>query len=182
MGLFDFLKKKEPELDYDPNNLKLVDLRAGFLIDFDMKTWRVNEMYEYDWGNSYFTREYLLDSGDDQVYLHIDPNDGMFLTISKNIKVRAVDQDLPEYIMEHKHAPKKLIYEGSEYFLEKETPGYFSDQPQFDDTWAELISWEYYDKDNKFILSVEQWGENDFTAAKGRILKEFEFSNIIPGN
>jgi hypothetical protein len=182
MGLFDFLKKKEPELDYDPNNLKLVDLRTGFLIDFDLKTWRVNEMYEYDWGNSYFTREFLLDCGDDQVYLHIDPNDGMFLTVTKNIKVRAVDRDLPEYIIEHQHAPKKLVYEGKEYLLEKETPGYFSDQPQFDDAWAELISWEYYDKDNQFILSVEQWGENDFTAAHGRILKDFEFSNIIPGN
>lgn len=182
MGLFDFLKKKESGPDYDPNNIKITDLRPGFLLDYDLKSWRVNEMYEYDWGNSYFTREFLLDSGDDQVYLHVDPNDDMFLTVTKNIKVRSIDENLPEYIIEHHKTPVKLVYDNIDYLLEKETPGYFSDQPQYDDTWAELISWEFYDKDNKYILSVEQWGENDFTAAQGKIVKEFEISNIIPGN
>lgn len=182
MGLFNIFRKKEASLDYDPNNVKVTDLRPGFLVDFDLKTWKVNELYEYDWGNSYFTREFLLDAGDDQVYLHVDPNDGMFLTITKNIKVRSIDAALPEYIIEHQHAPNKLTYQNVEYLLEKETPGYFSDQPQYDDSWAELISWEYYDKDNQLILSVEQWGENDFTSAQGRIIKEFELSNIIPGN
>ena len=181
MGLFGLFKKKD-ELDYDPSDVKITDLRTGFLLDYDLKTWRVNEMYEYDWGNSYFTREFLLDAGDEQVYLHVDPNDGMFLTITKNIKVRAIDENLPEYIIEHQKTPPKLAYENIEYYLEKETPGYFSDQPQHDDTWAELISWEFYDKDSQFILSVEQWGENDFTAAQGKIIKDFEISNIIPGN
>ncbi len=181
MGVFDFLKKKNKEPDYDPSNIKITDLRAGFLLDYDLNTWQIKEMYEYDWGNSYFTREFLLDCGDDQVYLHVDPNDGMFLTITKNIKIRSIDENLPEYIIDHKKTPSKLTYENVEYLLEKETPGYFSDQPQFDDTWAELISWEFYDKDSTLILSVEQWGENDFTASQGKIVKEFEISNIIPG-
>ncbi len=182
MGLFDFLKKNGGRPYYDPNNVKITDLSTGWLLDYDLKSWRVNEMYEYDWGNSYFTREFLLDSGDDQVYLHVDPNDGMFLTITKNIKVRSIDPGLPEYIIDHQKTPPKLVYENIEYLLEKETPGYFSDQPKYKDSWAELISWEFYDKDSKFILSVEQWGENDFTASQGKIVKEFEISNIIPGN
>ena len=83
MGLFNFRKKKNSGPDYDPNNIKITDLQAGFLLDYDLKTWKLTEMYEYDWGNSYFTREFLLDAGDDQVYLHVDPNDDMFLTVTK---------------------------------------------------------------------------------------------------
>ena len=43
-----FKKKKEP--DYDVTNLSLKDLETGFIFDYDMKSWVVEESYEYDWG------------------------------------------------------------------------------------------------------------------------------------
>ena len=181
MGLFDFLKKdKEP--DYDPSNIRITDIKPGFLLDYDLKSWHVKEGYEYDWGNNYFTREYMLDSGDEIVYLYLDDNEELDLSVSKKIKIRKLDTDLPEYILKHEQPPKKIVYEGKEYYLERESPGYFSDEPDKDDSWVELISWDYYDKDEKFVLAIEQWGDKEFAASHGKVVKEFEFSNILPGN
>lgn len=181
MGIFDFLKKdKEP--DYDPNDIRVTDLRAGFILDYDLKSWQVKEAYEYDWGDQYFTREFLLDSGDEVVYLHIDDNEELELSICKKIKIRAVDTDLPEYILEHEQPPKKIVFEGKEYYLDRESPGYFSDEPENEASWTELISWDYYDKEETNLITIEQWGDKEFAAACGKVVKEYEISNILPGN
>ncbi|MEO1099612.1 MAG: hypothetical protein AAFX57_17950, partial [Bacteroidota bacterium] len=62
MGLFDFFKKKEKEPEYDVTNLKVSDLDHGFILEYDLKTWEVKEVYEYDWGNNNFSQEYMFHS------------------------------------------------------------------------------------------------------------------------
>lgn len=181
MGIFDFFKKKEPA--YDPTNITVKDLRKGFILEYDMKSWEVKEAYIYDWGNHYFTKEYKLDSGDDSCYLHVDANDDLELTVSRKIKVRSIDEDIPEHIRDHEQPPKKLHYEGKSYLLDKESPGYFRDlaDPDKEQYWAELISWEYYDQEEKNFISVEQWGEKEFEAALGVMAEPHQFTNILPG-
>ncbi len=179
MGLFDFFKKKE-EPKYDPTNLKITDLEKGFLVDYDLKSWQVVAVYEYDWGNNNFTREYKLDSGDDVAFLHIEEDDELFLTFTRKIKVRSIDEDLPEKILKKEHPPKKIDYQGIKLYRENETPGYFKDSEKETDDWDELISWDYYDEAEEHVLNIEQWGEKEFEASFGKIAKEFEFSNILP--
>jgi len=180
MGLFDFFKKKE-EASYDPTNITIHDIRVGFLFEYDLKTWEVREAYRYDWGDSYFTNEFKVDSGDDAAYLHIDANDDVFITLSRKIRVRSVQEDIPEKIKEKDRPPKKLEYKGKTYYLEGTNPGYFNDKPE-SDNWAELISWDYYDEEGETTINIEQWGEDDFEASFGVVVKDYEITNILPGN
>ena len=180
MGIFDVFKKDKGP-DYDPTNIKITDVHPGFILDYDLKTWEVKEEYQYDWGNNYFTREFKLEEVDDLIYLYIDDNDELDVSVSRKVKIRALGEDIPEHIVKHQEAPKKILYEGMEFFLDKESPGYFSDDPKNEDSWTELISWDYYDKTEEFIVSIQQWGDKEFDAAYGKVVKPFEFSNIIPG-
>ena len=41
-----FKKKKEPE--YDITNITIHDLDFGFILDYDLKSWVVKEVYEYE--------------------------------------------------------------------------------------------------------------------------------------
>ena len=180
MGIFDRFKKKTP--DYDPNNITIHDLRTGFMFDYDLKTWIIKEEYAYDWGSNYFTREFKVDSGDDSAYLHIDENDDLIMIFSGKVMVRAIDENIPEEIINHQQPPKKLSYKDTIYYLDKESPGYFSDDPENDDSWTEMISWDYYDEKGNFTISVEQWGERDFEASHGVMVKDYEITNILPGS
>lgn len=180
MGLFDRFKKKEAP-HYDPNDIKIEDLRVGFMFEYDMKNWVIKEEYEYDWGNNYFTREYKLETSDDTAYLHIDYNDENSMTFSRKLKVRALGEDIPEAIEENKKPPKKIVYQGVSYFLDKESPGYFSDDPEDDDSWTEFISWDYYDVEEKLVACVEQWGAREFEASYGQVVHDYEITNILPG-
>ena len=180
MGLFDKFKKKQAP-HYDPNDIKIKDLRVGFMFDYDLKTWVIKEEYEYDWSDNYFTREYKVEAADDVAYLHIDNNDEGFMTLSRKLKIRALGENIPEEIIENKQPPKKIEYKDTAYYLDKESPGYFSDDPENDDSWVEFISWDYYDSEEKLVACVEQWGAKDFEASYGIVVNDFEIINILPG-
>lgn len=180
MGLFDKFKKKQ-EPHYDPNNIKIKDLRVGFMFDYDLDTWQIKEEYEYDWGDNYFTREYKVEAADDVAYLHIDYNDEGSMTLSRKLKIRALGEDIPENIVENKRPPKKIEFKGNTYYLDKESPGYFSDDPEDDESWVEFISWDYYDSEEKLVACVEQWGNREFEASCGKVVNDYEITNILPG-
>jgi hypothetical protein len=180
MGLFDFFRKKETGPHYDPGNIKITDLRKGFVFEYNLKNWVVKEEYEYDWGDGYFSREYKIDAGDEELFLHLEQDDELEITLTKKVKVLTVDENLPEYVTEHRRPPKTLHYEGKKFFLDGENPGYFRDPTREGSQWVEMISWDYYDENDEYLLNIEQWGEREFEAAYGKMVKDYEFSNILP--
>ena len=180
MGLFDFLKKKEEEPDYDVTNLGIKDLRVGFFIDYDMKSWQIKEEYEYDWGSDNFSSEYKLDSGEEVMFLHVEDRGELRISMTKSIKIRSLGDDIIDKTIKKERPPKKLKLDGIQYHLHTDNGGYFNDKSSGSKEWEELMSWEYFDDDEKHILSITQWGERDFDASAGKMIKEYEISNIIP--
>ncbi len=181
MGLFDMFKKDKKEKSYDPLNMKVTDLDKGFIFDYDLKTWVVEEVYGYDWGNNYTSKEYKVNSGDEEYFLSVDDDDEVFITLSKKIKIRAIQEDLPEVILEKEAPPKKLVYKDTKFYSDGEEIGEFRWLNGYEENDpAKFISWEYFDEDDKLTLCIEQWGEEEFEASYGKVLKEFEISNIIP--
>lgn len=183
MGLFDFLfksKKKTPS--YDVTNMKISDIREGFVIDYDLKSWIVKEEYEYDWGNNLFTYEYKLDSGDDTIYLTIEDDDDLSLYVMRKVKVRSIDQNLPEHIEKNQSPPSKLQYNGKTFLKDNERPGYYSNLTKKEDA-TEFVAWDYYcETDEDETITIEQWGEREFEASHGHKVAEHSFSSILPGD
>jgi hypothetical protein len=180
MGLFDIFKKKEKEPDYDITNMTVKDLDQGFILDYNMKSWQVKEVYEYDWGNNNFSREYMIDSGDEILYLSIENQGEVFITASREIKIRTLGEDIIDKTIKKERPPKKLEYEGQTYYLDSDIAGYFNDKTKGTDDWEELICWEYYNDEETHIITITQWGEREFDASAGVVVKEYEISNIIP--
>ena len=177
--MFDFFKKKK-EPSYDVTNLSLTDLNFGFIFDYDMKSWMVKEVFEYDWGNNNFSREYKVDSGDEVGFLSIEDDAELLITFTKAIKIREIEEEVVKILTDTKKAPDKLHYESEVYFLSSESAGYFRDCSKKTEDWEELFSWEYYNEDEDKIISITQWDERTFESYGGVVLQPFQFSNIIP--
>lgn len=137
-------------------------------------------VYKYDWGDNYFTREFKIENDKDTFFLNLEEDDELVLSISKKVRLVSIGDDLPDHIVRHQKPPSKIEYEGIIYLLENENPGYFNDPEKDKDNWIELISWDYIDKSGEFVLCIEQWDEREFEASVGKIVKEFEISNIYP--
>ena len=178
MGIFDKFKKKEPV--YDATDIRVVDLDKNFVFDYDLSTWIVKAVFEYDWGDNNFTKEFKIENDKETLFLNIDNDDELVISISKKEHLVNIDENLPDYIVKHETPPNKIEFQGKTFMLEDESPGYFNDWTNDKDNWVEFISWDYIDKSGEFVLSIEQWGERKFDATYGKIIKEFEISNIYP--
>jgi hypothetical protein len=180
--MFDFLKKKKKEPEYDVTNLSLRDLTVGFIFDYNLKSWVVKEAYTYDWGNHFFTKEYKVDSGDEVGFLHVEDDGELILTFSKPMKIRKIEEDVADEIVKNEKAPRKIHYDNELYYLDADSAGYFKDEASEYDEWDELISYEYFNEDETRIISITQWDDETIEASSGIVLKEHEISGILPGN
>ncbi len=181
MGLFDFFNKKEETPSRGEVTVK--NLQVGDFIDYYLKSWQVKEIYEYDWGNNFFAKEYKLDSGDEIRFLYVEDDDELILSISEKVNVMSINKNLKHDILEDDEPMKRMDYNGVTYYLSRESLGHcrdWEDDPNYDDSWSKLVSWEFLDETEKKFISVERWGEYEIEAAKGMYIEEFEISNIIP--
>lgn len=177
MGIFDIFKKKE-EKHYDPTDIKVTDLENGYLLDYDFETWTVTKMSEYDWGSNFFTREFTITSKDKVRYLHIEDDGKLIITLSEEIKFRKLGVEVLDYIELNGKPPKKINFLGITYFLDEKSPGFYRNTEN--ESWEELILFDYLNDDEKKCLSISQWGDDDFEASFGEIIKPMDISNILP--
>ena len=179
MGLFDRFKKKEEE-GIDPlSELDLPNLKKGYMVDYDLKTFQVTGYSTYDYGDGYIAKEWELVSGNERLYLEMEDDDEICWSLSKKIPVGSFDKDVKAQIIENDEAPEEIVYDGKTYFLDEESAGHM--QQNGTGSKQEFIVWTYVDKDDNFV-TIEQWGETDFEAAAGWEAEEYQFTNILPAS
>ncbi|MBI1182920.1 DUF4178 domain-containing protein [bacterium] len=163
---------------YDSTRIRVTDLALGFLFDYDLQTWEVTEEYEYDWGNSFYTKEYKIDSGNETAFLSVEVDDEVEISIWRKVNVLGIDRNLPSFIMQHDEPPREVSLGGVTYARQEEALGYWRNTRS--SNWQKFINWDYKDHSGQKLLSIERWDEEEFEAATGKVLREFEISNILP--
>lgn len=173
-----FFNKKKEEPAYDPTDMRLTNLKKGFMVDYDLKTWQVTAEYEYDWGGGFISKEYKLDSGSDSLYLHVEDDDELELSLSRKAGIRRFSEDIRAHFADNDEPPVSVTLDGTTYHRTEESMGHFRDATRED--WSEMISWTYEDDDEEKFVNIERWGEEEFEASYGVYASEYEFSNILP--
>lgn len=172
-------KKDKEELKYDPTNMHVTQLKKGFFVDYTMESYEVQEEYEYEWDDIGIKgREFQLFNGTKKLYLYMETDDDLELSIAQKIKLSSIDVNLARYIVEDDEPPTELEYKGVKYFLQKDRDGHCRKIGA--EEWDALVSWEFVDEFDTSVLTIERWGEREFEAAIGENVQEIEFSNIIP--
>jgi len=179
-NLFNKNKKEEEKLSYDPLNISVFDLQAGFVFEYDLREWLVEEAYDYDWGSEHFTREYKVTDGTETYFLSVDGGDETEIALFKKIRLGEINEDIAGTIQKEEMPPQTITFNNITFYRENETPGFFKDDGD-ESVWEELISWDYYDEKEAFVIEIEQWGERKYEAAFGKVLLEREISNILAG-
>ncbi len=176
MGIFDFFKKKkeEPKLS---SELTLKDLQKGDYVDYFMKSWKVEGVTEYDWGNNIFSREFKLNAGDEIIYVEIDEEEDETVAISRDEKMSKIQKGLKQYIIENDGPPKEIEYKGTKYYFSEENLGECYEVGS--DDVSQLVNWTFNDEDEENFISIDRWDETDIEASVGEYAKIIEFSNII---
>ena len=177
--VFNWFKKDKEEAHYDPTNIKITDLRVGFLLDYNLDTYEVKDEFEYDWGENEFTFEFKLVSANDECFLHIEEDDSLILTLSRPLLISKISPDVKSQIIRTDEAPNQITYNNITYYQQSEAVGYFRNTKNKDSD--EFIAWSFIADDNKSVIEIEQWGEKEFEASIGEIIDPYSITNIFPG-
>ena len=177
--VFDWFKNKKEDFKatFDPADLRLIHMVKGAFVDYDLQTWEVKEVYQYDWGNDKASLEFQLDSGTDILYLLIKKDDELKYSLSKIINIRDIPEKITIYYLEYQVPPMELSYEGVTYFRKEENTGLYRKFPNENN--VKIVSWTYYNQKEDKILMIDQWTEKEFEVSAGIVVQEYEFSNII---
>ena len=178
--IWNFFKKKKEEEPDELDNLVLSKMKPGFLVDYDMKTYRVSARNVYKWQEGGFTDEWELNQGSEVLYLEREEEDGEVLwTITRKTHIGALEGDIAQVIIQNEDPPDKVTYEGITYHLEEDDIGeyYKGDSKE----GLKFVVWDYTDERQENQLSIEQWGETKFDVTLGHEVGEYQFSNILPG-
>ncbi|NLR90741.1 MULTISPECIES: DUF4178 domain-containing protein [Flammeovirga] len=176
-----FKKKKKEEPHYDPTNISIRDLRKGYVLDYDLQSWEVTEEYEYDWGGGEFSWEYKLQSATESVFLSIEDDDFLTGTVNKKIMWGKLPDEVEDGITSKGKPPKKITFNGKTYYRDSKNVGFWRNvHTTSSDNSSEYMSWEYYDDSEKFVLTIEQFDDEEFEASLGVVEEPDKFTNILP--
>ncbi len=179
MGWKDLFRKKDSDKEDLLEKYTLSNLKVGYLVDFDLKTWKVTSSSYYDWGSGDITYEWQLKSFDETIYLEKESDDEDVWSVSKKIPFSKIGHKIKAHIIENDDPPEQIVFEGKTFNLEETGGGHFYKDKNT--PGQKLLKWDYIDDSGQNFLTIEQWGESDFEASTGIPVEEYQFTNILPG-
>ena len=170
-------KNDEPELD-PLTDLTLDTLKVGYIVDYDLASWKVTAHNRYDYDGDW-TDEWELTSADQVRYLEREEDDEVSWVLYRKISLDAIEEDVAAHITEHEDPPETVTYQSVQYQADSSDAGHFHRNSA--EEGKPFVNWTYEGRDDKQVLLIEQWGESDFEASYGEMVETYQFSNILPG-
>lgn len=175
-----FGKKEEEEPSVDPfEDLVLPKMKAGYLVDYDSRTWEVLAHHTHDTGDGFHGDDWELRSDSDMRYLTRVEADGSYWTWTRKVPIGMIDARLKKHIQQHGDPPEQLEFESVVYTMQSYGGAKFfrnGSGPEIP-----YLYWDYEDDERVDVLSIMQWGDIEFEAYVGHYVEEYQFTNILPG-
>lgn len=177
MGFLDFLFGSEvAESEDEPiDDPSLDQLREGYMLDYEMRTWEVTKHAKYDY-EGWPADEWTLETADDLLFLEYEYDDGDVFLLSEPADITDVTVEGEPFrsLVRDREPPHTITYQGTDYVLAEEGSG----TRTVEDRTNDLDYW-VYEGDDRFV-AVERYGSSDWSVYHGREVEPYEFDNILP--
>jgi hypothetical protein len=174
--MFDWFKKKENN-DFDPTDIQLDQLKVNFMLDYNFISYQIKKVYEYEWEDGSFAKEYQLESSSNHIYLYIEKDDVLYLELSEAKDISSLNKLVLHSLQNSDNPPNEIVYENKTYQFIKDSAGRLLEDK---DDYSEFLEFKYL-SDAGDILYIEQWDDDDFELSIAKEVRESEFSQILPG-
>lgn len=178
--------KKLEEPRRDPTNLAVNNLSKGSILDYDLKTWQVQDTDLLFWTDGPEEAEHQVEKSltmkaDNKLVnmrvMRDVPTDAVALTTK--INVFEVDEGMNSYMAKGKFTPPTTLqYDDEKYYRGSLKRGFKIDPK--DNSYTVLESWEYTNKGKSKVLIIEHEGDDDLAAYSGDYINKYAFENLLP--
>jgi len=174
MSLF---KSKPSEVEDTKIDFEIEDLKKGYFLDYDLKTWQITDFSTYSWDNGVTDFESTLFDGKDKLFLSYETvndasslfweNDIDKIWIGARSKIRA-NQDLTQ---------EKFWFNNILYHYAAEGSAKVKSTKE---TYT-MVNWLFESEDRMHLVSLNKYGDGFIEAYEGIRITKHQISNITPG-
>lgn len=154
------------------------DIKKGFIVEYDLKSWEAIEEYEYDWGGNYKGKEWTLFDGKNELYLYYASFPSEEISVSTRMNMLKELPDLRSDVFDKDEPRTSFAYGGKQWSIVDESPGLMINSDTKEE--QEIVSWTFDDQNESEFITVVRNGEKSVDAYKGKYIKNYEVSNILP--
>ncbi len=167
--------------EYDPSNISVENIKTGYIIDFDIKSWEVSNEWQYDWDNGNTEKEFKLSSNNDFMFVLLTKEARQFgVKVGKPINIYSIDENIETEIQTKGRPYNVLLFEGITYYRESQTEGICYNMGDTSAQGVRVKAWDYYDTNRENHLRISERGRGEFRVLKARSASPYEFTDILP--
>jgi hypothetical protein len=164
-------------LDFDPLNVQIRDLRLGFFVDYNFKTYEITAGSEVQM-KDYSFRVMKMDAADEIFWMMVE--NGTDTAVVETVDASLVDSDIPMLMQNFGKAPSRITYKEIEYSCISQGDGKFRDLTKNAMDWNRTTCWKYIGNGGNNLLYVVQKGVSTFEAIVAVKVAPSDFSNFLP--
>ncbi len=173
-------KPRKLKINYDPANLGVENLKTGYLLDYDYKTWKVTSEQQFDWDSGMSEKGFCLVSDLDRRNIYLRKESGHLEVIeTKDLSIHAIDSNLERELVTHGRPVNVVTYNGLPYYRENGKEGWCFQMPD-ENSGRKVKVWEYMNEQRDLVIRLEQYGESQFRTSVGKVTSAVKFSEILP--
>lgn len=180
MGLFSKKEKYEPKgkpLDFDPLNVQIRDLRPGFFVDYNFKTFEITGGFEFSL-KEYSFKALKFDAADQILWILIE--NGMDTFIMEQHSLAEIDPGMQDMMSNFAKAPSGVTFKGNTFSLVNQGDGKFRDLSKNAMDWNRLTCWKFQGGEGNSRVYALQKGQGTFEAISAVSIPSGELSNFLP--
>lgn len=168
-----FQRKQQHSLT--ENETTLLKAEAGTRLKYNSCIWTIKKIIEYNWGESYISYDYIIDNDVEIAYLCVEEIDSkLYISFKKDSFLTNLAEGVLDEFKNSEVPPALIMFSDIQYLFDRESVGKSRLENSTD--WTDLISWEYIDKTNINVLTIERFSEIDYFVSVGKTISMSEIT------
>ena len=161
----------DTKIDFD-----IPDLKKGYIFDYDMSSWEVEDVVVYTWDNGVKDLEFNIFNGKDKMYLNYEKA-GSQVSIFWEAKLNDVWAEARNNIRKKVDiSEREFKYKGNTYYFAGEGSAKVSSSTET----FHMQNWLFQTDSDDSLVSINKYEDNSMEVYVGKKLKLHEISNILP--
>ncbi|TAF32383.1 MAG: DUF4178 domain-containing protein [Cytophagales bacterium] len=173
--------KQLPSYQFNPADLQPVNLKAGYMFDFMLKTWSVQGEKQCDWDNQVSERELLVVDrlNGHRAHLYMTHSAPMDIFFCYPVNLAQISPTMEADIQANGRPDNMVSYNNTPFYREIQREGLCFDITG-SGTHQRVMVWLFFDGLRENVLRVERKGRNQIEGTIGRVIQSYEISDILP--
>lgn len=157
-------------------DFEVKDLKKGFILDYDLKSWEVKDVSIYKWANGSADNEYTINGGDGDLFLNLTNSSGELSIYWQGDLMKIWPEFRAKARAGENVSNETFVYKNKKYYLASNGHAAVKSLKES----FNMENWLFQSEDGSSFISFNKYEDDFVEAYEGKALSKHAVSNILP--